>query len=78
VLEPYNRRLNGSRASSANQEWADKVRRQLAEELEGIEGVTLIALAGEQYRTILRDIPLPYEIPMRGLGIGQQLCWLTG
>jgi hypothetical protein len=59
------------------QEWANGVREQLATELEGVENVTLVVLAGEQYRTVLRDIPWPSEIPMRGLGIGQQLAWLT-
>jgi hypothetical protein len=37
----------------------------------------LVALAGEQYRTALRDVPWPVEIPMKGLGIGRQLGWLT-
>lgn len=77
VLEPYDQRLSGSRTSSANQEWEDKVRKQLREELDGIQNVRLIALAGEQYRTVLRDIPWPYEVPLQGLGIGQQLGWLT-
>ncbi|GAA2130786.1 hypothetical protein GCM10009825_12020 [Arthrobacter humicola] len=31
-------------------EWAARVREQLAVELAGLENVTLIALAGEQYR----------------------------
>ncbi|KRE81358.1 DUF6884 domain-containing protein [Arthrobacter sp. Soil764] len=77
VLEPYDQRLSGSRASAANQEWADMVRKQLEDELNGVENITLLALAGEQYRTILRDVPWPYEVPMQGLGIGQQLGWLT-
>ena len=77
VLEPYDQRLSGSRAFSANQDWAALVREQLAEELDWIENVTLIAIAGEQYRTLLRDVPWPYEIPMQGLGIGQQPGWLT-
>nr|WP_227008353.1 DUF6884 domain-containing protein [Pseudarthrobacter sp. AB1] len=77
VLEPYDQRLNGSLAASANQEWEGRVREQLAHELNTIGNVTLIALAGKQYRTILQDIPWPYEVPMRGLGIGQQLGWLT-
>jgi hypothetical protein len=40
--------------------------------------VKLIALAGEQYRTAVHDGPWEYEAPMKGLGIGQQLGWLTG
>lgn len=54
------------------------VRAQLSVELDGIENVTLIALAGEQYRTVLRNISWPYEVPMTGLGIGQQLGCQTG
>jgi hypothetical protein len=77
VLEPYDQRLSGSRTSSVNKEWAARVRKQLTEELDGIGNARLIALAGEQYRTILRDIPWPYEVPLQGLGIGQQLGWLT-
>jgi hypothetical protein len=76
VLEPYDLRLGGP-VSPLIQGWANGVRKQLATELEGVENVTLVALAGEQYRTVLRDIPWPSEIPMRGLGIGQQLAWLT-
>lgn len=77
VLEPYDQRLSGSPSSPANQAWADRVRRQMAEELEGIGNVRLIALAGEQYRGILQGASWPYEIPMKGLGIGGQLAWLT-
>jgi hypothetical protein len=76
VLEPYDLRL-GSQMCPPVTEWAEGVRKQLREELNGIEDLTLVALAGEQYRTVLRDIPWPYEIPMKGLGIGQQLGWLT-
>jgi hypothetical protein len=67
----------GSQMSPPIDEWAVRVRKQLAAELDGIGNVTLIALAGEQYRTMLRDVPWPYEIPMKGLGIGQQPGWLT-
>lgn len=77
VLDPYDQRLSGSRASSSNEEWADRVRKQMADELGGIRNVRLMALAGEQYRTVLRDIPWQYEVPLQGLGIGQQLGWLT-
>ncbi|MCU1639542.1 MAG: hypothetical protein JWL94_2189 [Microbacteriaceae bacterium] len=52
-------------------------RDQLAVELAGLEDVTLVVLAGEQYRTAISDVPWPVEIPMTGLGIGQQLGWLT-
>ena len=38
----------------------------------------LIALAGEQYRIAVHNSRWPVDIPMKGLGIGQQLGWLTG
>jgi hypothetical protein len=41
-------------------------------ELAGIENVTLAALAGEQYRTILLNSQWPSEVHMQGLGIGPQ------
>jgi hypothetical protein len=79
VLEPYDIRLGTNhRTSPPIHQWADMVKGQLYAELAGLENVTLIALAGEQYRTALRDVPWPVEIPMKGLGIGQQLGWLTG
>ncbi|WP_264353849.1 hypothetical protein [Pseudarthrobacter sp. MM222] len=36
-----------------------------------------IALAGEQYRIAVHNSRWPDEIPMKGLGIGQQVGWLT-
>lgn len=62
-----------ARTSPPIHQWAAMVREQLA----GLEDVTLIALAGEQYRTVLMHSTWPYEVPMKGLGIGQQLSWLT-
>jgi hypothetical protein len=76
VLEPYDVRLGAGR--SDNLQWAAEVQKQLSTELAGLENVTLVALAGGQYRTALRNVPWPVEVPMKGLGIGQQLGWLTG
>ncbi|WP_309108758.1 DUF6884 domain-containing protein [Arthrobacter sp.] len=39
--------------------------------------VTLIVLAGEQYRYALHGTQWQHEVPMKGLGIGQQLGWLA-
>jgi hypothetical protein len=45
-----------------------------------------VILAGEQYRSITHldlaahggdNMPWPFEVPMQGLGIGEQLAWLT-
>jgi hypothetical protein len=79
VLEPYDVRLGTShRNTPPIHQWGARVRDQLLAELAGLENVTIIALAGEQYRISLRDVPWPVDIPMKGLGIGQQLGWLTG
>jgi hypothetical protein len=78
VLEPYDMKLG---ASTSGQEpihnWADRVRKQLAAELGDVPGVGLVVLAGAQYQTIVRPCQWPFEIPMQGLGIGQQLGYLT-
>ncbi|TSE15039.1 hypothetical protein B1A87_003025 [Arthrobacter sp. KBS0703] len=76
IIEPYDVRL-GTNTSPSVRAWAAMVQGQLAAELEGVEDVTLIALAGVQYRTALLHCRWPYEVPMKGLGIGQQLGWLT-
>jgi hypothetical protein len=79
VLEPYDVRLGTNhRTSPPIHTWAAGVRGQLDAELAGLENVTLVALAGEQYRTAVRDSRWPVLVPMKGLGIGQQLGWLTG
>lgn len=78
VIEPYDMRLGtNDRTSPPIHTWAAMVRDQLDIELAGIEGLTLVALAGEQYRTVLLGSRWPSVVPMKGLGIGQQLGWLT-
>ena len=78
VIEPYDMRLGANaRTSPPIHQWAARVRAQLDVELAGIDDITLVALAGEQYRTVLLGSRWPYEVPMKGLGIGQQLGWLT-
>lgn len=78
VIAPYDMRLGTNhRTSPLIHEWVDQVREQLTAELAGIENPKLIALAGEQYRAALLDSRWPCEVPMKGMGIGQQLGWLT-
>ncbi len=72
VLAPYDTIL-----PARSPEWDELVRAQLADALADVARVLLVALAGERYRTVLHPCQWPYEIPMRGLGIGQQLAWLT-
>lgn len=77
VIEPYDQRLGGSGVSAANKEWASRVRGQLEVELAGLGSVTLVVLAGKQYRTALEGSPWPWDAPLQGFGIGRQLGWLT-
>jgi hypothetical protein len=78
VIEPYDMRLGTNRRTSPPiHQWAARVQDQLAVELAGVEHVRLVVLAGEQYRSAVRSGPWPHEVPMKGLGIGQQLGWLT-
>jgi hypothetical protein len=78
ILEPYDMRLgNNDRTSPPIRACAASVRAQLEVGLSGVEDVTLVALAGERYRTVLHGSRWPFVVPMKGLGIGQQLGWLT-
>jgi len=83
ILEPYDVKLGRviprepERSAQPIHQWADMVRGQLAVELADVPRVTLITVAGEQYRTVLHPCQWPYAVPMRGLGIGEQLAWLT-
>lgn len=78
VLEPYDIRLGTNhRSTPPIHQWGARVKDQLDAELAGLENVTLIALAGEQYRIAVHNSRWPVEIPMKGLGIGKQLGWLT-
>lgn len=77
VFEPYEMRLGNHRTLPPIHAWCHRVQEQLAAALSGLEDVMLIVLAGEQYLYAVYDSQWPYELPMKGLGIGQQLGWLT-
>jgi hypothetical protein len=78
LLEPYDEKLGANtRGQEPIHAWAARVREQLAAELADIPKATLVVLAGAQYQTIVRPCQWPFEIPMKGLGIGQQLGYLT-
>lgn len=79
VLEPYDVRFGGKHQRDAGPiwDWADRVAGQLREELADVSDVELIVLAGEQYRTVLYRTHYRATVPMEGMGIGQQLGWLT-
>ena len=73
VLEPYDLTLNTLPASKVRQ-WADKVNHQLRAKWDA-DATLFVVLAGSKYRTALSG--LNCHVPMRGLGIGKQLAWLT-
>lgn len=83
VLEPYDVKLGRSTPHHPEtdgpfiHEWARRVRAQLAQELRDVDDPSLLVLAGEQYRTILYPSPWSYSVPMKGLGLGEQLSWLN-
>lgn len=76
MLEPYNVKL-GHKSGPPIWQWAEKVATQLEAELAGVDQVELLVLAGEQYRTFLARCAWPARVPMAGMGIGQQLGYLT-
>lgn len=77
VLAPYDAKL-GTKSGPPIHEWAARVRVQLDDELRQLgDDVELLALAGEQYRIALRGSMRPVTVPMLGMGIGQQLAYLT-
>ena len=65
------------RTSPPIHQWCNLVQAQLEVEFSGLENVQLVVLAGEQYRYAVYGGGWPHEIPMKRLGIGQQLGWLT-
>lgn len=77
MLEAYDVRLGANQGAPPIQAWGAMVREQLTAELAGLGSTTLLALAGSRYRTALRGVPWPVVAPMQGMGIGQQLGWLT-
>lgn len=87
VLDPYDMKLgrvtyNPETTAPPIHAWASMVREQLVNTLPDDAHVTVIA--GEQYRYIVspytrfaHPFPWPHTVPMKGMGIGQQLGWLT-
>ena len=77
VIPPYERTL--SRMGVADRRvWAKRVTEQL--DTSGIHADRIIVLAGLRYREFLMPAlqarAASVEIPMEGLGIGEQLAWL--
>jgi hypothetical protein len=73
VIAPYECTLNAMHAP-ARRQWGARVVAQLCEALPSSGAVVL--LAGERYRAPLLDhLGERAQVPMRGLGIGEQLAW---
>ncbi len=76
MIEPYNETLN-EKSKDERQEWANKVLEKLKQEID-LNNDKIIFLAGEKYREFLLPFIKNFEIPLEGLGIGKQLCFLSG
>ena len=76
VLEPYDTKL-GTKNGPPIWDWAEGVAKQLDSALNELPSPELLVLAGDQYQTFLRLRDYVATIPMRGMGIGQQLAFLT-
>lgn len=74
MIEPYDLTLNDMK-SGERKEWARKVLDQLRSVSE-FKNDHFIILAGQKYRQYLTSELSHVEVPMEGLGIGQQLQFL--
>jgi hypothetical protein len=74
MIEPYDCTLLKMRKTD-RLDWGRKVLDQMA--VAGIAGAEFVALAGANYTEPLVRAELSVETPLKGLGIGKQLAWLT-
>lgn len=75
VIAPYNETLN-KMSQLEVEKWAERVLVGLKERGYDLKRDQFIFLAGRKYRKYLIPHISNYEIPMNGLGIGQQLKFL--
>ncbi|MFM7539323.1 MAG: DUF6884 domain-containing protein [Planctomycetota bacterium] len=77
VIAPYEKTLN-TMPVAARRDWAKRVSAQLQEAMPDMDRA--VFLAGHRYREFLvpcfLDRGIAVEVPMQGLGIGEQLSWL--
>ena len=74
-VPPYDETLSG-KSKIDRMRWAYEVEEQLLHEDIRLDD-TLVVLAGNDYCDWIPLVPFQSERPMQGLGIGQQLAWLT-
>ncbi|MFH1500531.1 MAG: DUF6884 domain-containing protein [archaeon] len=72
---PYNVTLN-TMSKMQRQEWAGRVLDRLSKET-NLQTDEFVFLAGKKYREYLIPRISSYQVPMKGLGIGKQLKFLT-
>jgi len=70
-IEPYEQTLNDMRANEVKQ-WARQVIEQI-KRIINIDKTEFVFLAGERYRKYLLPHLTNVRIPLKGLGIGEQL-----
>lgn len=79
TIEPYDQTLTDA-DTWARADWEARVRSQVGALV--MQGDAVVVLAGERYRRALVPFLLArgctVDVPMRGMGIGQQLAWLGG
>jgi hypothetical protein len=75
---PYDRTLNRM-TGRERQEWAGRVLAELDQEIS--DGDTVVMLAGVRYREhiipALEARRISVEVPLKHLGLGRQLQWLS-
>ena len=74
-IEPYEKTLNKMKSDEIKI-WANGVLINL-KKVSDLENDEFIFLAGNNYRKFLIPHIKNYKIPLRGLGIGRQLKWLS-
>jgi hypothetical protein len=74
VIEPYDVTLL-KMPKADRLTWGQKVKQQMTEA--GIADAQFVGLAGARYIEPLVLAGLTLETPMKGMGIGQQLAWLS-
>jgi cytoplasmic iron level regulating protein YaaA (DUF328/UPF0246 family) len=74
IIEPYELTLNNMPTKQVKA-WSRNVIEKLGECTE-LQNDNFVFLAGDKYRRFLLPHIQHYEIPLKGLMIGQQLSWL--
>jgi hypothetical protein len=74
IIEPYDETLIGKKAEEIKK-WSENVIGQISGRYD-LKKDKFIFLAGANYRKYILPHIVDYEIPMKGLGIGEQLSFL--